>query len=170
MKIVLSITLLLLSFSLLAQNLKLNKENIKVNFFFHGDQVNGTVEGFTAEININPADITKSKVQGSVDVKTISTGIPMRDKHLISSDFFHADKHPKMTFTSSRIEVVNDVVFVIGNLTIKGTTKEERFELKIKDKEVVFTSRINTADYGVMKKNKREKTDVDITITIPKKA
>lgn len=168
-KVLLSLVLFLVSTCFYGQNIKLNKEVAEVEFFFHGENVNGSLEGFDADIQLNMSDIEKSKIKGSVKVNTINTGIKMRNKHLISSDFFHADKYPKMKFRSTKIEVHDDVIYVDGIMTIKETEKAERFELKVKDEEIVFTSRINTADYDVMSKNKREKTNVDITITIPKK-
>ena len=160
--------LILLGTSLtFAQNLKLNLQKAEVGFYFRGDKVNGSLSGLTADIQINLLDLTKTKVKGSVDVTTIKTGISMRDKHLISSDFFDAKAHPKMTFVSKEIEVKDDVLYIDGLLTIKATTRKERFELRIKDGEIVFTGQINTADYDVMTKKNRDKTEVDITITIP---
>ena len=73
-----------------------------------------------------------------------------------------------MTFQSEQIEVKDDVMFIDGTLTIKSTQRKERLELRVKDNEIVFTGRINTADYDVMTKKKREKTEVDVTIKIPK--
>lgn len=163
----------LLSFALLfclsiqAQELKLAIPKTEVTFFFHGEKVNGTVEGFDGTININLNDLKKSKVQGSVDVSTIQTGIKMRDRHLNSSDYFDSEKFPKMTFVSTSIKEVGDKLLVTGELTIKETTREVQFELVIEEKSIVFTSIINTADYDVMKKKKREKTEVDITVKIP---
>ncbi|MCC5924295.1 MAG: YceI family protein [Crocinitomicaceae bacterium] len=150
-----------------AQNLKFNLQKAEVGFYFHGDKVNGSLSGLTADIQINLSDLTQTKVKGAVDVTTIKTGISMRDKHLISSDFFDAKAHPKMTFVSKAIEVKDDILYIEGLLTIKATTRKETFQLSIKDGEIVFTGRINTADYDVMTKKNRAKTEVDITINIP---
>lgn len=168
LKSLLCTALISFSFLLSAQNLKLNLDKAEISFYFHGDKVDGSLKGLEADIQINISDLKKTKIKGSVDVSTIKTGITMRDKHLISKDFFHAKEYPKMTFQSEQIEVKDDVMFIDGTLTIKSTQRKERLELRVKDNEIVFTGRINTADYDVMTKKKREKTEVDVTIKIPK--
>lgn len=66
-----------------------------------------------------------SSVTASVDVASIDTATPDRDAHLRSDDFFNAEKYPKMTFRSTRVEHVKDDRWnVIGELTIRDVTKE----------------------------------------------
>jgi polyisoprenoid-binding protein YceI len=154
-------------FSALAQELKLKTAKAKVAFYFHGDKVNGSLDGFTATIKFNPEDPAKAEISGAVDVKTMQTGIKGRDKHLISEDFFHADKYPKMKFSASSVEKLDGYFLVKGKLTIKDVSREERFKLYIKEGKIVLKASINSADYGIMAKKKREDSQVDITIEIP---
>ena len=49
-------------------------------------------------------DITKSSADVTIKMATINTGNPDRDKHLMSPDFFDAEKYPDITFKSSKIE------------------------------------------------------------------
>lgn len=86
-----------------------------------------TVEGrFTKfEGIIELADkFTESKVNASIDINSIDTSNSDRDKHLKSVDFFDATKYPKMTFKSKKITGTPEKFKVVGDLTIKGKTKE----------------------------------------------
>jgi polyisoprenoid-binding protein YceI len=87
--------------------------------------VKGTFEKFKGTVDVDGADITKSKVDVSIETASINTGIDKRDNHLRSPDFFDAIKYPAMTFVSTKIEAGTDkdMLKVTGNLTIKGVTK-----------------------------------------------
>lgn len=95
------------------------------------------------------------KVEAKIDVNSIDTGISKRDKHLRSSDFFHAEKYPFIFFESSKIEKIKDGGYkVLGNLTIRGIKKEISLEGKRKisaESDLFFeaTSIINRQDFGV---------------------
>ncbi|MFA7060892.1 MAG: YceI family protein [Pedobacter sp.] len=88
--------------------------------------VKGVFEKFKGTVDINEADITKSKADVSIETTSINTGINMRDKHLRSADFFDVAKFPAMTFVSTKVEAGTDKdkLKVTGNLTIKGVTKQ----------------------------------------------
>lgn len=95
------------------------------------------------------------KVEAKIDVNSIDTGISKRDKHLRSSDFFHAEKYPFIFFESSKIEKIKDGGYkVLGNLTIRGIKKEISLEGKRKisaESDLFFeaTSIIDRQDFGV---------------------
>ena len=56
--------------------------------------------------------------------------IEQRDAHLKSDDFFNAERFPKMTFKSTKIEKTGDDEYrLIGDLTIRDITKP--VELKV---------------------------------------
>ena len=70
----------------------------------------------------NPAN---SSVAASIDVASVDTQTPDRDAHLRSDDFFNAERYPKMTFRSTRVERVDGTNWkVTGELTIRDVTKE----------------------------------------------
>lgn len=142
-------------------------EKAHITFFFHGDEVNGTVKGFKSDIKLDFKNLSQSKISGTVDVKTIETGIGLRDKHLYTKSYFNAAEFPKMSFVSDQLIDKGDHVLVKGKLTIKYITKSEEFELKMDKSNLVLTTTINTADYDVMTKKDREKTKVDISIIVP---
>jgi polyisoprenoid-binding protein YceI len=43
--------------------------------------------------------------------------------HLLSPDFFDAERHPQLTFRSSEVSVDGDAVSIDGEITIRGVTR-----------------------------------------------
>lgn len=85
-----------------------------------------TVEGkFTAYSGNIEFDekLDKSKVEVSIETKSVDTGTLKRDNHLRSGDFFDVEKFPTMTFKSTAVKGSLENLQVIGDLTIKGITK-----------------------------------------------
>lgn len=87
-------------------------------------KVRGTFGKWGGSLQLDLADLTKSRVSVEIDTTTIDTREEKRDAHLRSADFFDADKFPKMTFTSKRIAKKGDAYELVGDLTIRGVTKE----------------------------------------------
>ena len=89
-----------------------------------GVNVDGNISGVKGSIDWNAADVTKTTVQLTADVNTINTGIKKRDDHLKKDDFFDVQKHPELTFKSTKVTSMATGGFMAeGNLTIKGITK-----------------------------------------------
>ncbi|MEV6265012.1 YceI family protein [Streptomyces sp. NPDC051784] len=88
----------------------------------------GEHEG-TLELNgSNPAAST-----ATIDVKisSVDTGISDRDGHLVSGDFFDAEKFPLMTFRSTGAEQLGgDAYRITGDLTIKDVTRPLSIDLE----------------------------------------
>ncbi|MBI5485205.1 MAG: YceI family protein [Deltaproteobacteria bacterium] len=86
--------------------------------------VTGVFEKFKGTVVIDDQDITRSKVNVSVETASLNTNIAKRDEHLRSPDFFDVAKFPAMTFVSTRVEKEGPGrLKVTGNLTIKGVSK-----------------------------------------------
>lgn len=68
----------------------------------------------------NPFD---SSVTISIDSSSIDTANTQRDDHLRSADFLEVERHPTLTFTSTRLRPNGDRFLLDGDLTIKGVTK-----------------------------------------------
>ena len=86
--------------------------------------VKGVFERFKGTVNIDEKDITKSKVDVTIEMASINTNIAKRDDHLRSPDFFDVAKFPTMTFVSNKVEKTGaDTLKVTGNLTIKGVSR-----------------------------------------------
>ena len=61
-------------------------------------------------------------IEGTTKVDSIVVRIADLKGHLLSDDFFAADKHPEIAFRSSAVRVEDENVEVEGELTIKGIT------------------------------------------------
>jgi polyisoprenoid-binding protein YceI len=74
--------------------------------------------------HIDPANLSASSVEVTIDVASLTTNNPQRDNDLRSSYFLELDKYPTITFRSTRIEPAGkDRFTVTGDLTTKGITK-----------------------------------------------
>ncbi|MCX5109120.1 YceI family protein [Streptomyces sp. NBC_00378] len=88
----------------------------------------GEHEGTLKLDGSNPANST-----ASIDVRiaSVDTGIADRDGHLVSGDFFDAEKFPLMTFRSTQAEQLGgDTYRVTGDLTIKDVTRPLSIDLE----------------------------------------
>ena len=87
--------------------------------------VRGLFEDFTGTVDFDAADQKLKNVDFQVQVDSINTNITKRDNHLRSDDFFAAREYPQMSFSSSRIQEVEDGRYLAqGQLTIKDVSKE----------------------------------------------
>ena len=92
--------------------------------------IRGDFGAVTGTVEYDGKDITKAKVNATIDVKSISTRVEKRDEHLKTDDFLDVANHPTMTFVSTSITPAAGGKYnMAGNLTIRGTTKPVTFEL-----------------------------------------
>ena len=88
-------------------------------------KVHGSFAEFEGTAEGDGADPSTAKVDVKINATSITTNNEMRDKHLRSGDFFDAENYPEITFSSTKVEVVDDETLEItGNLNIKGNSKE----------------------------------------------
>jgi polyisoprenoid-binding protein YceI len=87
-------------------------------------KVKGYFNDYTVDIVYDDKDITKSSVVVAIKTASIDTKQAKRDDHLRSPDFFDAAKFPEITFKSKRIEKSGDGYAAVGDLTMRGVTKE----------------------------------------------
>ncbi len=121
-----------------------------------------TVEGqftkFDGSITID-SKLEKSKAELNIDVASIDTANKDRDDHLRSADFFDVAKTPKMSFVVKKVVGTADDLKLVGNLTIKGKTKEVTLDTKylgdVNDaygnQKIAFSAvgKINRKDFGL---------------------
>jgi polyisoprenoid-binding protein YceI len=87
--------------------------------------VRGQLGPISGTVEYDGKDVRTVKADVRIDVSGITTQNAKRDGHLRSDDFFDAANHPSITFKSKRVEPGSAGAFkLIGDLTIRGTTKE----------------------------------------------
>lgn len=119
-----------------------------------GMTVDGSFGKFNSTIVYNKTNPEKSKFEGKIEATSINTGINMRDNHLRKAEYFDVEKYPSITFKSTSVKSLGaNKLEVLGNLTIKKTTKSVKLMVDVKSvsgKNVFSTSlKINRRDYGV---------------------
>lgn len=123
--------------------------------------VRGEFSKTTATLDLDEKDITKSKVEATIDVSSVTTRNEKRDGHLKSPDFFDAAKFPNLTFKSTKIEKVSDTKLkVTGDLTMRDVTKPVTLDVEVSQevqdpwsktavRAFSATGSINRMDWGV---------------------
>ena len=98
-------------------------------------KVRGSFSGFEGSIEGNPEDLAGAKIEFKIDVATIHTNNEDRDNHLRSADFFNTEVYPNITFVSTEIVKKDDDEYdIIGDMTIKGITKQVTFKAEYEGK------------------------------------
>ena len=86
--------------------------------------VTGHFTKFDATMVCKNDDFTDASVSFETDVTSVTTNQEQRDVHLMSDDFFNAEKFPKITFRSTSVEKKSDEEYILhGDLTIRDVTK-----------------------------------------------
>ncbi len=123
--------------------------------------VKGSFPAFSGTVQIDDKDITRSKVEVSIETASISTNISKRDEHLRRADFFDVAKYPLMTYVSTKVEKAGQGrLRVAGNLTLHGVTREVILEVEgptaaFKDpwgnirRGASATAKLNRKDFGL---------------------
>jgi polyisoprenoid-binding protein YceI len=69
------------------------------------------------------ATLVGGKLSGTAPVETIQTDDENLTGHLLSPEFFDAERHPVLRFDSTELRREGDEVTVDGTLTLKGVTR-----------------------------------------------
>lgn len=85
--------------------------------------VTGSFGKFDINASTDGEDFSKSTIDFTADVNSISTNNADRDNHLKSADFFDAENHGTIKFVATNYEKGDDSDKLTGDLTIRDTTK-----------------------------------------------
>ena len=106
------------------------------------------------EGNPNEYVITAELATASIDTRA-----EQRDAHLRSPDFFDAEQFPTIAFRSTKIEKKGDEFRVVGDLTIRGVTRQVTLDVTEEGRGrdpwggeragFSATTKINRRDFGL---------------------
>ena len=133
--------------------------------------VRGEFSKVDGTLHLDDQDVTKSRVEATIDANSIDTREAKRDAHLKSPDFFDAQNHPNITFKSTKVEKAGDKKLkVTGDLTMRGNTKPVTLDVELSDaikdpqgqqrRAVEATGKVNRKDYGLAWSKMLEATPV----------
>lgn len=141
---------------------ELDPENSSVTFVCkHAAHTNvrGMFQRPSGKVVLDEATPGNSRVDATVDVGTITTGVEERDTHLKGPDFFDATKHPVITFVSTGTTRSSETSYsVTGNLTMHGTTKPVTLAVTVSPpfqhfgttrRGIEATTTVKRSDFGV---------------------
>ena len=121
--------------------------------------VKGRFAAVQGTVEIDESDITGSQVDVTIDVASIDTREEKRDAHLRSPDFFDVERFPQLRFVSRQVEKGGKGLRLIGDLTIRGTTREIVLDVEESGRgtdpwggeRAAFTAtgKLNRLDYGL---------------------
>jgi polyisoprenoid-binding protein YceI len=81
------------------------------------------VATFSGEVPDFEASLDDGKLTGVARIESVQVKEENLQAHLLSPEFFDAERHPEVTFTSSEIRRDGDNIEIDGEVTIKGITQ-----------------------------------------------
>lgn len=150
----------------------------KLHFVIKNFAINtgGDINRMKGKIKFDAKKPAAASFDVTADVTTIDTDNEKRDKHLMSDDFFEAEKYPVIRMVSTKIEKGKDMKHFVfkGQLTIKNITKmvEFPFTAERKGGGALFTGEfeIDRSDFGIGKKSATMSDKVKVSLNVFAKA
>lgn len=144
-----------------AETYKIDAAHTSLTFsvrHFGINNVKGRFNEFGGEIVMDQGSVAGAS--GTIQVKSIDTGVQKRDDHLRSPDFFDAATYPTITFKTRRVEKGDaGQIVLVADFTMRGVTKELRLPATvsgpIKDSSgkirigLQAKTKLNRKDYGI---------------------
>lgn len=91
----------------------------------------GRFNDFDGQFVYDEANPENSSVNVTIDTSSVDSNHAERDKHLRSEDFLSVDDYPEASFKSKRVVVDDGEADIIGDLTLRGVTKEVTLEAEM---------------------------------------
>ncbi len=112
----------------------MNRNSVTFNSTAPLEDIVGTSNQIKGQLVFDPANPSAGgHGELMVPVKSLNTGIPLRDEHLASSDWLNADEHPAIQFAIVEVKNIKEVkntkdaktfdVTAVGDFSLNGTTK-----------------------------------------------
>lgn len=87
-------------------------------------RVRGAFNEVEGHVHLDTDNWDNSTVEIRIKVESVDTRNEQRDQHLRSADFFDAENHPEIVFTSTGLDEVDEAQFIIsGDLSIRGISR-----------------------------------------------
>ena len=133
-----------------------------------GLTVNGTLTGLAATIDFDPAHPEQAHILASAPVRSIQTGIALRDKHLQKPEYFDAEKYPVISLQSKAIRQTAAGQYEgLFALTMKGVTRDITLPFTVAAAhEFRGQFQLNRLDFGIGKSSFILSKEVTVNIRV----
>lgn len=115
-------------------NWQLDPDHTNIQFsatYMAVSEVSGKFNSYSGTISSDKEDFTDAEINITIQSASIDTDNDKRDDHLRAEDFLYAEEYPEITFTSSSLKKKDGKNYQMkGELTIRGVTREETFNVK----------------------------------------
>ena len=149
----------------------IDADKVVVNFALKKEGTKGTFTGVDANIDFDAADPSKSSIKATVKVKSIDTQNKQRDGHLLTADFFDAEKYPTIIFASNEIVKTDKGFLAKGKLTMKDQTLDVEVPFTFEEDKsgkasLVGTMEVSPTKFGVLREKSKDEV-VAVSVVIP---
>jgi polyisoprenoid-binding protein YceI len=140
--------------------------------------VRGAFTKVSGTAQYDPADLSKTSVDATIEASSVDTRVSMRDDDLRSPNYFDVAKYPTITFKSKSVQAAGEgKLKIVGDLTIHGVTKEVTLDVDGPSAPVTdpkgnshvgasASTTVNRKDFGVGGSSNMVGEDITITIDV----
>lgn len=103
------------------------------------ETINGTSSSVRGSVSVNPANLSSVSGRIEVPVRSLRTGLDLRDEHLHGDGWLDAGRYPNAVFEIDSVQGASALtpnvearVTVVGRFTLHGQTHPVRAETRVK--------------------------------------
>lgn len=128
-----------------------DKSNVTFSYKQMGVAMDGKFKKFNAQVNFDPTKAEKASGRLDIELASIDTGSAEADQEVVGKAWFNVTAHPKASFVLQSIKPTGAYQYeAVGQLTIKGQTRELRMPLKLSPPSTLAGSFVlKRADFGI---------------------
>lgn len=113
-------------------------------------------------VTLDEKEPKNSKLDVTIDIASLNTGIVKFDEHLSTKDFLDVAKYPQATFKSTSVKTTgSDTAKVTGDLTLHGVTKSVTLDVKLNKLDLQPMTKKKTAGFTATTMIKRSDFGID---------
>lgn len=134
--------------------------------------VRGQFGEYEGTVEYDGESVASLEIHADIQVASVNTATQKRDDHLRSAEYFDVENYPELVFHSKRVDTRDDEAVLVGDMTIKGVTKEIELAVEVAGPitdpwgnqriGVQLTGSINRQDFGVAYDGMADKVVGDI--------
>jgi len=97
--------------------------------------VRGAFREFEGSLTLDGANPADSRAEVTIQAASFDSGNEQRDGHVRGADFLDAESYPTLTFRSTEVRTDGGQFVLVGDLTIRGTTRPVQISVELEGVE-----------------------------------